>query len=51
MTEIPCHIKASGGTDLYRQIATFAYGAYFQHGFGAVIITQGEFRTHGDGRV
>ena len=32
-------------------MATFAYGAYLEHGFGAVIFTQGKFRTHGDDRV
>ena len=43
------HVQAAGGTNFYEQVATFAYGSYVHHGFGAVIITQGEFRTHGDG--
>ena len=45
------HINASGGTDFYQQIATFAYGSYVLHGSGAVIVTEGEFRVHGEGRV
>jgi len=36
------HINASGGTDFYQQIATFAYGSYVLHGSGAVIVTEGE---------
>ena len=45
------HINASDGTDFYQQIATFAYGSYVLHGSGAVIVTEGEFRVHGEGRV
>jgi hypothetical protein len=45
------HIQATGGTDFYRQVATFAYGSVLEHGRGAVVASQGEFRTHGDGRV
>ena len=45
------HIKASDGTDFYQQIATFAYGSCVLHGSGAVIVTEGEFRVHGEGRV
>ena len=44
------HINASDGTDFYQQIATFAYGSYALHGSGAVIVTEGEFRVHGEGR-
>jgi len=36
------HIKAADGTDFYQQLATFAYASYVHHGFGAVVITQGE---------
>ena len=45
------HINASDGTDFYQKIATFAYGSYVLHGSGAVIVTEGEFRVHGEGRV
>ena len=45
------HIQAADGTDFYRQVATFAYASSIRQGFGAVIVTEGEFRTYGDGRV
>ena len=44
-------VEAADGADFYRQIAVFAYGSYLEDGFGAVVISQGEFCTHGDGRV
>lgn len=45
------HIQAPDGTDFYRQLVTFPYGCHLEHGFGAVVVTEGEFRTYGDGRV
>jgi hypothetical protein len=45
------HIDATGGTDFYQQVAIFAYGSYIELGYGAVIVTEGEFRVHGGGRV
>ena len=45
------HIQSTDGTDFYRQVATFAYASSIQHGFGAVVVTEGEFGTYGDGRV
>ena len=45
------HTRATDGTDFYQQIATFAYGSFVLHGYGAVIVTEAEFRVHGDGRT
>ena len=45
------HIQSTDGTDFYRQVATFAYASSIQYGFGAVIVTEGEFRTSAYGRV
>ena len=48
---VTIHIKASDDTEFYQQIAAFAYGSYAQHGFGAVVITQGEFLKNNGGNI
>jgi hypothetical protein len=45
------HIDARDGTDFYQQIAVLAYGSFLQHGFGVVVVAEGEFRVRGDGRI
>ena len=41
-------ITAKDGTDFYRQTAAFAFDCFGDHGFGAVIIRDGYFKTNDD---
>jgi hypothetical protein len=44
-------IHATGGTDFYRQVAIFAYGAWLRHGYGAVCVKQETFHARKNGHV
>lgn len=44
-------ITAKDGTDFYRQVASFAFENYTDHGLGAVIIRDGHFKPNPDGSI
>jgi hypothetical protein len=44
-------INATGGTDVYRQVAAFAYGAWLGNGCGAVCIREQAFGVGAQGPV